>query len=99
MSRAALVGLATALVLWTALAWLTVTVTDGGHVCGILVPDPAPGEPSLAPLTQAELDQLTHERCDRPPSPVAILVFGTGYVVIVAGFLARADADRARRGT
>jgi hypothetical protein len=99
VSRAALVGLATALVLWTALSLFWLIATPGeAHVCTIIAPEAAPGEPSLPPLTQAEWDELTHQQCDRPPSPLAILVFGTGYVLIIAGFLARADANRAKDG-
>jgi len=90
ISRRSIVGLVAALVLWSALAWLTVTVNAGGHVCTILGPDPDVNG-QTPELTQAEWDELTHRQCDRPPSPVAILVFGTGYVVIVAGFLALAD--------
>ena len=95
ISRRWLVGLVAALVLWTALATLVTTVMEGGYVCSILTPTT---DANGQQLTQAEMDKLTRERCDRGPSLGGILLFGTGYVVIVAGFLARADrpSDRSR---
>ncbi len=93
ISRRSLVGLIAALVLWSALAWLTDTVNAGAHVCSILgLPEQTTdANGQTRALTQAEMDKWVRERCDRPPSPVAILVFGTGYVVIIAVFVGRAD--------
>jgi hypothetical protein len=76
-----LVGLVAALVLWTAMAWVWVAVSGNAHVCSILAA--SVGEPEL---TSAEQLELTRERC-RPRASVAdIVVFGTGYVVILAVF-------------
>jgi hypothetical protein len=82
-----LVGLAAALVLWTAMAWVWVTVSGNAHVCGILSPA-AVGAPEL---TEAEQQELTRERCGPRPSVADFVVFGTGYVVILAVFAVRAE--------
>lgn len=89
-----LLALIAALVLWTAMAWIVTTVMEGGHVCSIL--STVDGNGQTEQLTQAELDKLTHERCDRGPSMGGILLFGTGYVVIIAAFVVRADLQSQR---
>jgi hypothetical protein len=90
ISRRALVGFVAALVLWTAMALFWFVATPGeGHVCSLLQTPAEAGETEPPPLTDAELAELTRQRCDRPPSLTSILVFGTGYVVIIGVFAAR----------
>jgi hypothetical protein len=85
-----LVGLIAALVLWTALALFWFVATPGeAHVCSILGAQTTDANGQT--LTQAEMDELQRQRCERPPSPVAILVFGNGYVVIIGLFAVWAD--------
>jgi hypothetical protein len=94
--RGSLVGFVAVLVLWTALALFWFMATPGeGHVCGLLQTPTAVGEPSPPPLTDAELIELTNERCGRPPSLASILVFGTGYLVMIGAFAARSTRPSA----
>jgi len=92
-----LVGLVAALVLWTAIAWVWITVSGNAHVCSILQPVAADGQ-TLAPLTEAEQDDLIRERCGPRASVGDILVFASGYLVIVGVFavLAERRSDKSR---
>jgi hypothetical protein len=67
-----------------------VVSTGGGHVCTILGPPTEAGATEPPPLTQAEWDELTHQQCDRPLDNLGNVVIGTGYVVIIAAFVATA---------
>lgn len=90
--------LAAALVLWTAMAWAWVTVTGNMHVCSILQTISAAGEPTPPPLTQAEMDAWTRERCGPRASFADILIFGTGYLVIIGVAAIRASSPPSRVG-
>jgi hypothetical protein len=90
ISRRSVVGLVAALVLWTALALFWLIATPGeAHVCGIVGVQTTDANGQT--LTQAEMDRLVSERCDRGPSLGVILLFGNGYVVIVGLFAVWAD--------
>ena len=85
ISRRSLVGFAAALALWTAMAWFWVTVSGNAHVCSLLQAPTAAGQ-TEAPLTEAEQQEQTRQRCGPRASLGDILVFGTGYVVILGLF-------------
>ena len=84
------VGLVAALVLWSAMAFLWVQMTGNGHVCGILGSQTTDANGQTPALTQAEMDKLVNERCGPRPSLADIVVFGTGYLVILGVFAVRA---------
>ncbi len=90
ISRRSLVGLVAALVLWSALALFWLITTPGeARVCSILGAQTTDANGQA--LTQAEMDELTRQRCERGPSLGVILLFGNGYVVIIGLFAVWAD--------
>lgn len=92
ISRRSLVGLVAVLVLWTALALFWLIATPGeGRVCSILGAQTTDANGQTPALTQAEMERLVSERCERGPSLGVILLFGNGYVVIIGLFAVWAD--------
>jgi hypothetical protein len=96
ISRRSLFGFVAALLLWSALAVVWVGLTGNAHVCSILQTPDADGQ--TPELTEAEQVALTNERCGPRASLVDILVFGTGYVVIITAFVVYATrpSDKSR---
>ena len=69
------------LLAWSFVAYLSIFVFAGSHLCGgaTLQPIPVDGA-AFIPLTQAQLEARVAD-CASRPDLVAIVVFGLGYLV------------------